>query len=126
VRSAPSISDRGASSYADRLETRDHVEEHGVLATMKMTGAGRIDDESVWSVGSNDRRITQCPDGKAFQGLVIRCGIRVMDDNQDLAFLEANFGRPAATIIRSRGASTRGQSGPTASENQSAPKTRSP
>ena len=67
VRGASGVRHCRAGRDADRLQARDHVGEHGVLAAVKMTGAGRVDDEAVRIVGGDDRRIAQRPDGETFE-----------------------------------------------------------
>ena len=55
VCSTSCVRHRRARCYADSFQARDHVGQHGVLATVEMGGPCRIDDEAVRTVDRDDR-----------------------------------------------------------------------
>jgi hypothetical protein len=78
---APKIGEGGMRSDACRSKALDHVRQHDILTTMKMSGAVGIDYQSVRGIGGSNWCVAlQRPKGEAFQRGGIRGGIGIHDD----------------------------------------------
>ena len=78
---APAIGERSARGDAGGGKSLDHPRNHRIFTPVEMSGAGRVDDQSIRRIRRDDRRIAlQRPDRQAFERLRVGLRLRVHDD----------------------------------------------